>query len=227
MKAFFPLLLLTFCAQKNTVDQIISAHKDQIGDLNSIENITTSATCEGPEGTYTTRTSSSFTSDYLLFQQDYKYKNHPFYAVIYTKEEGYGLDSTLSRQGAISKPVIAVLKAHEFHELVMQVDERYFQLQLENDTSIFGVDCKQITAVDHLDYPVRLFFNDRTRLMEGFSQINPYKKGEIISVHFKNWQEIAGKTLFDQVIILQGNQAYQFNYNRIKINDPHFTISDL
>lgn len=223
MKKLIPLLLLYGCEQKPSADETIAAHTLQFTDLVKYENLTTRASCEGPDGSYTTITESDLSSGYLLFKQTYAYKPNPFYALIYSKTEGYGLDSSLTNQGALSNNITAVLKAHEFHELMFQVDQRYFEMEAGNDTVYFDVKCRQISAVDHLDYPVKLFFNKETALMEGLSQANPYKKGEVIRVHFEQWVKKGTLPIFTKVLIHQGkNQQYEFNYQDIAFDEPGF-----
>lgn len=223
MRTILPLLLLC-CCQTKTVDEILSNHYDRTGKTSaSYGTLTTKANCQGPDGAYITRTESSLTDDYLLFRQDYHFKPNPFYAVVYSKKEGYGLDSTLADRGTLSEPVIAVLKAHEFHELMLQVGDRYSNMEKGEDTLFFEVSCHQIEAVDHLDYPVKLYFNRKSRLMEGMSQANPYRKGEIIRVHFENWEKQQELRLFKNVTIHQGkDQQYMFEYQEISFDDPAF-----
>lgn len=217
-----PLLALLNCRDADPVNQILQAHAKATGDQSWIENIVASASCEGPDGPYTTLTESSFTDDYLLFKQDYLSKN-PFYALIITKAEGYGLDSALHRQGPLSEAVIAVLKAHEFHEMMLQPETRYFHIKLLEDTTFYDQQCRQLIASDHLGLPVRLYFDKHTQLMAGIAQSNPYKKGEVISVHFENWNREKQPVFFEKVTIHQGKKSvFTVNYTSIHWNDPAF-----
>lgn len=222
----FLLILLIICCsqQKDKAAQVIKKHQKAIGETDHIKSIATTASCSGPEGSYTTITESSFKDDYLLFKQDYAYEKSPFYAAIYSKKEGYGLDTALVSQGPLSEAIIAVLKAHEFHELMLQVDKRYYRPRSGEDTTYFKAPCKFVKAMDHLGYPVRLYFNKRTKRMEGFAQINPYNKGELIQVHFENWKKSDdGLWLFTSITILQGpKQKFKFDYTDIAINPTSF-----
>ncbi|MEQ8582415.1 MAG: hypothetical protein RIC30_02235 [Marinoscillum sp.] len=215
MKKLIPLLLLCACQTSEPAQMILDRHRETVGNTSEIRSLSTLSNCVGPEGNYTTYTSSSFTDDYVLFQQDYDYKPNPFYALILDKEEGYGLDENLVVQGPLSKPVIAVLKAHEFHEVMLQPERRYFRMRLLEDTTFFDQKCHQLIASDHLGLPVRLYFDKKSRLMAGISQVNPYKKGEIIQVHFEKWNKKNTPVIFEQLTILQGSETYSFEYEYV------------
>ena len=215
MRKFIPLLLLWSCQTSEPAQKILDSHRETVGETSNIRSLTTLSNCIGPEGQYTTYTASSFTDDYVLFQQDYTYKPNPFYALILTKDEGYGLDENMVIQGPLSKPIIAVLKAHEFHEVMLQPESRYFNMRLLEDTTFFDQKCHQLIASDHLGLPVRLYFDQKSRLMAGISQVNPYKKGEIIQVHFEKWNKKNSPVIFKQLTILQGAETYTFDYESV------------
>ncbi|WP_421871475.1 hypothetical protein [Marinoscillum sp.] len=207
----------------NSAEHVLNKHYQSLGDISEVTNIVAKADCTGPDGTYQTITKSSTQDDYLLFLQKYDYKPNPFYALIKTKEKGYGLDSSLTAQGPLSNAVIAVLKAHEFHEMMMQPDQRYFGLKQLEDTSFFDQRCHQLIGSDHLGLPVRLFFDKKTNLMAGIAQANPYKKGEIICVHFEDWQYSNEFPIFNRVNIWQGKKDhYVLDYKKIVFNHPEF-----
>ncbi len=217
-----PLILLLSCGEQTPAERIVNKHLKAVGKTNKIKTLETAAKCSGPDGNYITKTSSSFRSDYVLFQQDYSYKS-AFYSVVYSKEKGFGLDSSYISQGPLSTTVIAVLKAHEFHEMMMQPQTRYFSMQLGGDTTFYGQKCQYIDAVDHLDLPVKLYFDSQTHLMAGISQANPFSKGEVISVHFLEWTNQNQIKLFTQLEIDQGkNDHYDFDYFEIEWNNPDF-----
>lgn len=221
------LIGLIGCQKSEPTKRILEAHLKAVGDISRIENISTTADCQGSEGHFMTSTESSFTDDYLLFKQEYDYKN-PFYAVIIDKKSGYGLDTTLHPQGPLSEAIIAVLKAHEFHEMMLQPDTRYFEMKPLEDTTFYDQKCVQLIASDHLGLPVRLYFDLQTKLMAGISQSNPYKKGEVISVHFENWREIKNLQLFTKVTVQQGlKSTFHFDFKSIQWNATEFIKVDI
>ncbi len=218
-------ITLVFCLYScgDSSEHIIQEHLRALGDVSGIESIITTADCNGPEGGYVTVTQSSFKGDYLLFLQDYEYKPNPFYALIQSSKQGFGLDTNLVSQGPLSKAIIAVLKAHEFHEMMLQPHRRYFDLKQLEDTTFFDQKCTQLIGSDHLGLPVRLYFDKKTHLMAGIAQVNPYKKGEVISVHFEDWNYTQAIPLFNRVFIKQGkNDEYTLNYTQILFNQPEF-----
>ncbi|MEQ9304166.1 MAG: hypothetical protein RJQ14_09645 [Marinoscillum sp.] len=228
MHRFIPGLLVLIFGCGDSPDHIIHKHHQMVGDLSGIENITAFANCSNSDGIYTTYTESSFQDDYLLFQQEYAFKKNPFYALILSKEEGYGLDTLLTSQGPLSDPVIAVLKAHEFHEMMLQPEDRYFGMKQIEDTLFFNQKCLQLIASDHLGLPVRLFFDKTSKLMAGIAQSNPYKKGEIIRVHFEGWFVRDQIKLFHTVRVMQGeSDEYILEYKNITINNPDFNKIEL
>lgn len=223
---YFPLVLVLLiwgCDESNTAEVLIHRHHRAIGPTMHLENITTLANCTSPEGNYTTRTESSLLDDYVLFRQDYDYKPNPFYALILDRKTGYGLDSLLHNQGPLSEPVIAVIKAHEFHEMLFQPEDRYTDLLQIEDTVFFEEKVHQVKASDHLGLPVRLFFHEKNDLLIGISQANPYKKGEVIQVHFYDWEKKDGIRIFNRVEIKQGKkQEYHFHFQSVEWNLTEF-----
>lgn len=228
MKRYYWLVMFaTGCSQMTPEEQIIHNHYSKIGATETVRSLVTQADCYGPDGKYTTLTESNFNADYLFFEQVYEYRNS-FCALIREYDEGFGLDSTYKNAGALSEAVIGVLKAHEFHELMLQVDHRFTELEQKNDTLFFGVDCIRIKAYDPLSLTSSLFFNKQTQRMEGFTQVNPYEKDELIQVHFEDWYEQDGLWLFDKLTILQGSKAtYKFDYNLVEINSPTFKTRNI
>lgn len=224
MRYFFILSTFLFwsCEDGNPAEVLMHKHHRAVGHSQHLENLTTFARCSGPDGDYTTRTSSSLVDDYVLFRQDYAYKPNPFYALILDKKTGYGLDTALHNQGPLSEPIIAVIKAHEFHEMLLQPEDRYSDLTQIEDTVFFDEKVHQVKASDHLGLPVRLFFNRNNQLLVGLSQANPYQKGEVIRVHFFDWDKKDGIRVFNQLEIQQGKKSYHFQFDSIAWNTPDF-----
>ena len=224
MRILIGIFLLTgLGACSDSATHVINQHYQALGDISEINNIVTKAECVGPDGDYFTITKSSFRDDYLLFQQTYDYKPNPFYALIRTKDKGFGLDTNFTSQGPLSNAIIAVLKAHEFHEMMLQPDQRYFDLKQLEDTTFFDQKCRQLIGSDHLGLPVRLYFDKETYLMAGIDQANPYKKGEVICVHFEEWNYNNPVPIFNRVNIRQGKKdQYILDYNKIIFNHPEF-----
>ncbi len=219
--AFLIIMLMVVGCSPSATD-IIENHLKAIGKTDFIKTISTKATCKGPEGRYTTSTQSRSDTDYLFFAQDYTYKS-PFYALVFSMEKAFGLDSTMTNKGPLSKPIIGVMKAHEFHELMMQPLDRFSIEDKQPDTLYFEEECRRVIAKDRLDLPVTLFFNKQTNLLVGFTQVNPYKKSELIQIHFEDWLEMDGVKVFDKVSILQGENArFSFDFEFILFNDPDF-----
>ncbi|MFY0606721.1 MAG: hypothetical protein JXR10_08400 [Cyclobacteriaceae bacterium] len=224
IKRLLPLLLLWSCQNSEDSELLINAHKLAVGDDSHIKTIVTKANCKGPEGAYYTETHSSYEDNYLLFLQDYTFKPNPFNAVIFDWKVGQGLNTNLEQQGALSNAVIAVLKAHEFHEVMLRPEDRFENMRVIEDTTYFGQKCHQILASDPLGLPVRVYFDIKSNFMVGFSEVNPYKKGEVIRVHFEEWKTNDDELkLFSQVTIRQGESSvYTLNYEEVLFNAPIF-----
>ena len=59
--------------------------------------------------------------------------------------------------------------------------------------------------------------------MAGIAQANPYKKGEVICVHFEEWNYNNPVPIFNRVNIRQGKKdQYILDYNKIIFNHPEF-----
>jgi hypothetical protein len=201
---------------------ILNKHKQSLGDIAKIHCIIAKAACDGPEGKYSTLTESAMDQPYLFFEQEYTYKS-PFTALVNSYDEGYGLDSTYQNAGHISTAMIGVVKVHEFHKLIIALDQRYSDFKFTKDTSYFSLQSSEILANDPLGLPVKLYFDKKEGHLNGFTQRNPYKKSELIQIYFSDWYTHQGGTLFDKVEIHQGKKGkYSFNYETVVFNDPTF-----
>jgi hypothetical protein len=221
MKTFLLLVIwiaLTGCDQKPTADQIIKTSILKISQADTVKTFQAFAECQSPKGNYTTEIHSG-KDDYTYFKQVYSYRDEPFEAVVLTPDSGFQInqDSTFT---ALPKVAINIVKGHEFHEILLDLNKRFHQFgepELVPDSGL-----NRITALDELNNPVEIFFDKETTLLEAMTIRNPDKVEEIIRVTYSNRKQIQGMLLPMHVEILQGDQKFIFDFTSIKINAKNF-----
>ena len=223
------LVIVFFCfdCSQSKEDAILEKHVKSLGEIESVNCIIAKAACEGPDGKYSTLTESTMSQPYLFFEQEYADKS-PLMVLVQNYGEGYGLDSAYDNAGHISTAMIGVVKAHEFHKLIIELEDRYSDFQYSQDTTYFELESVELLATDPLGFPVKFYFDKSKGRINGFTMRNPYKKSELIQVYFSEWYENEGVNIFDKVEILQGSKArYEFNYETVVFNDPTFKKKSL
>ncbi|RMF23355.1 MAG: DUF4292 domain-containing protein, partial [Bacteroidetes bacterium] len=162
--------------------------------------------------------------DYVFFQQ--KFDFNPQDMTVHAESWQRGYRSVMGGQaGAILAPeAIAVVKNHEFHEILLDFRKRYKDFTLEEGEQTFhGVPCRVVVGKDRaMLTTVRLFFNTRNGRMEGLQIKNPLKGTEVVTITFDDWQPVAGLRLPRKVTMAQAGNTFVLRYESLKINAPEF-----
>ncbi len=237
IKIINPILLLFLfgggifsCSAEDISPQdILAAHQKAIFPNSkpaSIENITTLANCKGPEGSYITITESG-ADGYMFFHQNFFYKDD-FRSVSFGPNTIYGLDDSLNITDTLSPVANSIIKSHEFHKIMLNVEDWFHDFSLAVDTTFFDTNCKQLMAYDQWDQIYHLFFDQESGKCVGFQLYNPGNRAEKVRIFYKDWALQEDILLFDKIDILQGaDQRYTFDFERVKINDPNFNALNL
>lgn len=224
---FLGLIWISFfsCSQESlSPAEIIEAHMTYVypNGRTSIENITTVANCKGPDGNYITVTESLGEKDYLYFHQNFFYQEN-FSAVVVDAQTVYAVDESLQVSDTLSETTAWVLKTHEFHKIILQLDDWFSEFKPAPDTVYFSIPSRQLTAKDQWEQPFRLFFDLENGQCIGFQFENQLNPGELLRVFYKDWQPHGDYVLSDKVDIIQGeDQVYSFDFDSVELNKPTF-----
>ena len=220
------LLLCIFlhsCANENkqTAEQVIQTSLDAVGtkaDREKIKNLVSLADCLSPGGNYTTEIHTA-RGGYSYFKQVYSYRPAPFEAIIENKVNGYIIGDSIK---PLSKEAMYAIRSHEFHNMVLEVDQRFHDLEKPEMSKADSVKNYSIKAKDELNNDCKLFFDVKTGLLSAIHFQNPDSTKEIIKTRFSNWKKTQGLLLPHHVDIDQSGKLYSFDFTNISFNSPDF-----
>ncbi len=224
---FFFLLTILLYSCSNPKDQsaekIIQASLNAVGTKplrDKIQNLVSFAECVSPNGNYTTEIHTD-SGGYSYFKQVYSYKPKPFEAVIGHKDSGYIVGDSLI---ALSKAEIAMIRGHEFQNIILEVDKRFHDFDKPERIDSGGLKAYRIKAKVELNKACLLFFDLQTGMLSAIHSQNPADPKEVIEIEFSDWQEQQGLLLPEHVAIKQGEKRYSFDFTKLLFNSPDFKI---
>ena len=209
-----------------TADGIIWASLNAVGtktDREKIQNLVSLADCMSPNGKYTTEIHTAHVG-YSYFKQEYSYKPVSFEAVIENKASGYMIGDSIE---PLSREAIYAIRSHEFHSMILEIDQRFHDLEKPEMIKADSVNIYSIKAKDELNNGCKLFFDVKTGLLSAIHFQNPDSTKALIKTHFSNWKSVQGLLLPYHVDIDQSGKLYSFNFTGIRINDPGFSYKKI
>lgn len=213
-------LVIMGCHQNPSASDLIEKSTYVLGKSETIETIQAIANCQSPEGSYTTELHSA-KDDYVNFNQIYSYRSTPFEAVVLSLDTGFQINTDSSLAG-LPATAIHIIKGHEFHEILFELNNRFHQFGKPESVMEESMKLFRISALDMLNNPVELFFHQQAGTLESMTFVNPDNTKEIIRITYSNRKQIQGTSLPMHVKILQGDQQFTFNYTSVKINAADF-----
>ena len=216
-------IFLLGCAnkKKQTAEEVIQISLNAVGKKTSreqIKNLVSLADCISPNGKYTTEI-HTVSGGYSYFKQIYTYKPTPFEAVIENKVNGYVIGDSIK---PLSKEAICAIRSHEFHNMILEVDQRFHDLEKPEMIKADVVKTYSIKAKDELNNACKLFFDVKTGLLSAIHFQNSDSTKEIIKTRFSNWKKVQEILLPHHVDIDQSGKMYSFDFTSIHFNDPDF-----
>ncbi len=209
-------------AKKNpSSSAILKASLKAIGKtktIHQIQNLTSLAQCKGPNGAYTTEV-HAHRNGFAYFKQVYSYRDAPFEIVTKGTSSGFIPGKA---QEAISPNTVYAIRSHHFHNVILEVQQRFHDFEPAQLVTISGHDFFQINAKDELNHPCSLFFDPLTHRLEAFHIQNPDNLQEILKTRFSDWRNIQGLALPHHLEIEQGDMVFTFDFVRITLNAPDF-----
>lgn len=215
MLAFLLLCTVFGCARNTSTEELINSSINAITNGDTIRNFITQAECKGPKGTYKTIVHSAV--DYTYFKQTFSYSSDPFEAVIIGDSAFQIVNDSI--ESSFGKEVIAALKSHEFHMILIDLKKRYHEFSDPKSVS----DQLKVNALDELNNPVEILFRKGASEIQSITMRNPGDTTERITFSYTNWTVIQGKKLPAHVMIKQGaDKVFTFDFTKIEVNSKDF-----
>ncbi|MBK6825684.1 MAG: hypothetical protein IPG86_01775 [Chitinophagaceae bacterium] len=202
-------------------EEVMTASLDAVGSpaaRESIHSIICLAECSSPQGSYSTEMHTD-SSGYSYFKQTYSYKPDSFEAIVQHKTAGW---STGPPRQFLSPEAIAVIRGHEFLNLVLQTDQRFSGFEQPLLVARKNGEYLQVNARNETGDTCTLFFDPVTHLFRELHFQNPGQPGEIIQTRFSDWRKVNDLQLPHHVEIIQAGKNYRFDFIKISLNDPGF-----
>ncbi len=193
---------------RNFVDRV--GGTDRIAKIRAIYSF---AECRGPGGSYQTEIHSA-TNGRTIFRQIRP--NKPDYV-------GYANDSTFwtKRDGfeAAGANEAFVWRSHEFQWIATHLTERFRDPKLVGSEAFAGRNAVKLAATDDLGRSAHLFFAVDSKLLLGFTILDPFSKDpKSIRITFDEWKKVDGLLLPSKVTATDAQGDFVLNFNTIKVN---------
>ena len=183
--------------------------------LAAIETLQVTATCMGPRGPYQTHIASRSNGD-LYFRQVFPKWGERKGGLVgdqYWRQELHGEVETIDHRLAM------VMRFHDFHRLVINMERRFSRLEAAENETFFGVEAQKVEMRDELGQPAAAYFSASIGLPLGFAITDPDRPDSaFITVRLGKWQQVGDVILFKQAILDEGDYTFQFNYVDIRLN---------
>jgi hypothetical protein len=203
------------CVKDNAAEKLIDNSIRAIMNGETSRSFITEAECKGPKGTYRTIVHSA--PDYTYFKQTFSYSNDPFEAVIVGDSAFQIVNDSVA--GSFGKEVIAALKSHEFHMILIDLKHRYHQFSEREYVS----DQPKVGALDELNNPIEILFRKGVPEVQSITMRNPSDTTERITFSYTNWTVIRGMKLPLHVMIKQGaDKVFTFDFTKVEVNSENF-----
>ena len=183
--------------------------------LAAIVTLQVTAACSGPRGPYQTTIASRSNGD-LYFRQVFPRWGERRGGLVgdqYWRQELHGEVETIDRRLAM------VMRFHDFHRLIINMDHRFSRLEAAEKEAFFGVEAQKVEMLDELGQPAAAYFSESIGLPLGFAITDPERPDSaFITVRLGKWQQVGDVILFKQAILDEGDYTFQFNYIDIRLN---------
>ncbi|WP_420628855.1 hypothetical protein [Candidatus Leptofilum sp.] len=188
----------------------------------TIQSIHAIANCTSPHGDYTTEIQSA-RQQRLHFLQTWP--GMPPFSGIVNSEYAWGDDPETGGVRPLAKASIAMLRGHEFQMMPLTLPDYFGQMAIGAESDFAGRRCATIQALDELEKPCTLYFDQATGLMAGFVIVNPNgEAGETVQTVFNEWQTIEGIRLPSKVTATDSSGDFVLDFHTITLNSVDETI---
>jgi len=192
---------------------LLDAVRNSMGTFKDKTSIYANADCTAPETTFKTLILSRKTDGRMeqIYGDGHLIMKHGI-----DSTWAYDLNSktVLSWPGAATKDFI---RGHELHWLSAWPEDRFKNPVLKDFTTYKGRDAFHLEFRDDLNRPVNFYYTFENYRPIGF-EMPAGDTGEIVSVHFENWEQINDAFVFTNAIFKHNNELFQYNFIDIKFD---------
>jgi len=204
------IFIATSCSkQESELKLELSAKYEQI------QNISSYASCRGPNGSYRTIVKSRADGTCEFFQ-DLTYQNAFFHAIIDREGSALQLDSLGHVVDTLSDVARMIIQSHQFHKIQVRPLSFIHELRLldrQGDESVHD-------GVDQLGNPIRVGYNLALKRILDFEMRNPADTAEKIKVRYHKYKETSFGPLASELTIVQGGtDEFSFVFDSLLVND--------
>lgn len=200
--------------KENSATVLLKQVQKKLGNLNTITSIHAYAECTGPGGAFKTLVLSRKNDGRM--EQISSNGDHNIFK--YGKKFSWINNlNTKTLTDSISLPTKAFIQGHELHWLSFNPEDKYSTPYLKeitkfNDQTAFNIEFKDVT-----NKPVNFYYSFDTYIPLGFD-ILINDQGDIVTVLFKDWEEIDGISVFKNAIFKQEDDIFEYNFTNIEFN---------
>ncbi len=181
-----------------------------------IENINSSANCNGPNGDYTTEIISKKNGS-LFFSQVFEYRDSPFMAELSSDNKGFIIDENGKVVDTLSNVSIEMIRSHDFHRIQTNPESFFNQIKFEKDLQ---AEMELFSGIDKLSNPVKIYYDRTVKQIRTLEFLNMMDTTEVIKVEYKKWVESNYGQLAKEIEIIQAEKdTFYFDFNTIDINE--------
>lgn len=173
------------------------------------------ASCQGPQGAYSTEVQSS-SDGHMIFTQVFDYRDDAFIAQIDEDGNGTILDTDMEAIDTMPAHVVEMIRSHDMHR--MHIDPNFYFRDITYET-VYDSMVQIFIAYDALDHPVTIYYDRSSQNISQLDLINPTDTTEMIQIKYLAYRPSGYGDLADEVAIIQdGRDTFLFRYQSVEIN---------
>ena len=181
--------------------------------LDEVRSMAVEAVCSGPGGQFTTQVRSVRGAG-TYFRQASSDGTTRIWS---TPERTWSLAGDGSVR-ELPDGVRSFVRGHEFHLLVLEVEERFSGHRLGDSENVGGESAHRIEMVDGEGLPAVLWLGRETSLPLAL-EVNPEGAAGPVRVYFQDWNSFDGVRLFRSFELTEGDEReFRYDYVTIELN---------
>ncbi len=183
--------------------------------ISAVQSLGARAACTGPGGVFTTEV-LSLKPDRTLMRQSSPGGVTELYVA---GELGWSKDPASGETKPLSRAMRDVVRGHEFHLLLLDLDERFTDHRATGRTEADGRACLEVLMLDGYGLEAAACFDEKTHLPIALAYLPPPGTGtELIRITVEGWRRIDGVSYLAGFTLRQGEEVFTYRYEEIRPN---------
>ncbi len=203
--------------------ELIEAAIDALGGgaIRGVRSLRARAACTGPGGEFTTEV-LTLAPDKTLFKQT---SDAGQTEILAEGDRAWTIDRATGRRRK-AKKMVRFVRGHEFHDLLLRLDERFTAPTLPmveegavEDAPEAAEACLRVEMLDLYGAPAAVCLDPETSMPVRLSyQPAGRKKDPTIEVELESWREIDGVQFLEAFTLRQGDDVFTYRYDELLPN---------